>query len=189
MLLTSAFLKENSAISLEECVLVFTVFTTATRKLKVNLGALVCGFFSPTSHHLGSSPAVQFPPSLQWIIVKSWIEHKCNFHSIKINSIQHKCNFHSVKINSIQHMCNFTLSKLIAFKISAISPPSKLIAFNISAISTPSKLIASLTLHTTHPNWHVALDRSRTALSPCRHVDWRQFQGFPTRMVYLYNDI
>ena len=35
MLLTFAFFKENSAISLEECVLVFKVFTTATRKLRV----------------------------------------------------------------------------------------------------------------------------------------------------------
>ena len=33
MLLTSAFSKENSAISLEESVLVFRVFTTATRNL------------------------------------------------------------------------------------------------------------------------------------------------------------
>ena len=33
MLLASAFLKENSAFSLEECVLVLKVFTTATRKL------------------------------------------------------------------------------------------------------------------------------------------------------------
>ena len=37
MLLTSAFSKENSAISLEEWVLVFKVFTLATRKLRVNL--------------------------------------------------------------------------------------------------------------------------------------------------------
>ena len=36
MLLTSAFSKQNSAISLEEWVLVFTVFTTATRRLRVN---------------------------------------------------------------------------------------------------------------------------------------------------------
>ena len=35
MLLTSAFSKENSAIYLEEWVLVFKVFTTATRKLRV----------------------------------------------------------------------------------------------------------------------------------------------------------
>ena len=35
MLLTSAFSKENSAVSLEEWVLVFKVFTTATRKLRV----------------------------------------------------------------------------------------------------------------------------------------------------------
>ena len=34
-LLTSAFLKENSAITIEECVLMFKVFTTATRKLEV----------------------------------------------------------------------------------------------------------------------------------------------------------
>ena len=34
ILVTSAILKENSAISLEERVLVFTVFTIATRKLK-----------------------------------------------------------------------------------------------------------------------------------------------------------
>ena len=39
MLLTSAFLKENSAISFEECVLMFKVFTTATRRLRVNLTA------------------------------------------------------------------------------------------------------------------------------------------------------
>ena len=36
MPLTSAFSKENSVISLEEWVLVFKVFTTATRKLRVN---------------------------------------------------------------------------------------------------------------------------------------------------------
>ena len=35
MLLTSAFSKENSAISLEEWVLVLKVFTTATRRLRV----------------------------------------------------------------------------------------------------------------------------------------------------------
>ena len=35
MLLTSAFLKENSAISLEEWVLVFKLFTTDTRNLRV----------------------------------------------------------------------------------------------------------------------------------------------------------
>ena len=35
MLLTSAFLKENSAISLEEWVLVFKVSTTAIRRLRV----------------------------------------------------------------------------------------------------------------------------------------------------------
>ena len=35
MLLTYAFSKENSAISLEEWVLVFKVFTTATRRLRV----------------------------------------------------------------------------------------------------------------------------------------------------------
>ena len=40
MLLTSAFLKDNSAISLEEWVLVFKVFTTATRKLRINLSLL-----------------------------------------------------------------------------------------------------------------------------------------------------
>ena len=34
MLLTSAFSKENSAVSLEEWVLVFKVFTTATRKIR-----------------------------------------------------------------------------------------------------------------------------------------------------------
>ena len=39
MLLISAFSKENSAISLEEFVLVFTVFTTATRTLRVKLVA------------------------------------------------------------------------------------------------------------------------------------------------------
>ena len=38
-LLTSAFLKENSAISLEECVLVFQVFTTAVRRSRVEDGA------------------------------------------------------------------------------------------------------------------------------------------------------
>ena len=37
MLLTSAFLKEISAVSLEEWVLVFKVFTTATNKLRVNV--------------------------------------------------------------------------------------------------------------------------------------------------------
>ena len=36
MLLTSAFLKENSAVSLEECVLVFKMFTTATWKSRVD---------------------------------------------------------------------------------------------------------------------------------------------------------
>ena len=36
MLLPSAFSKENSAISLDEWVLVFKVFTTASRKLRVN---------------------------------------------------------------------------------------------------------------------------------------------------------
>ena len=36
MLLTSAFSKENSVISLEEWVSVFKVPTTATRKLRVN---------------------------------------------------------------------------------------------------------------------------------------------------------
>ena len=35
MLLTPAVLKQNSAISLEEWVLVFKVFTTATRQLRV----------------------------------------------------------------------------------------------------------------------------------------------------------
>ena len=35
MLLTSSFSKQNSAISLEEWVLVFILFTTATRKLRV----------------------------------------------------------------------------------------------------------------------------------------------------------
>ena len=35
MLLTSAFSKEYFAISLEECVLVLKVFTTAARKLRV----------------------------------------------------------------------------------------------------------------------------------------------------------
>ena len=44
MLLTSVILKQNSAISLEECVLVFKVFTTATRKLGVSGFVLV--FFS-----------------------------------------------------------------------------------------------------------------------------------------------
>ena len=39
-LLTSVFLKENSAISLVECVLVFKVFTTATRKLTVRRGSV-----------------------------------------------------------------------------------------------------------------------------------------------------
>ena len=34
MLLTSAFSKENPAISLDECVVVYKVFTTATRKVK-----------------------------------------------------------------------------------------------------------------------------------------------------------
>ena len=34
MLLTSTFSKENSAISLEEWVLVFKAFTTATRELR-----------------------------------------------------------------------------------------------------------------------------------------------------------
>ena len=37
MLLTSIFSKQNSAISLKKCVLVFKVFTTATRMLKVNI--------------------------------------------------------------------------------------------------------------------------------------------------------
>ena len=36
MLLKCAFFKQNSAISLEECVWVFTVLTTATRKLRIN---------------------------------------------------------------------------------------------------------------------------------------------------------
>ena len=36
MLLTSAFSKQNSAISLEEWVLVSKLFTTATRKLTIN---------------------------------------------------------------------------------------------------------------------------------------------------------
>ena len=35
MLLTSAFSKQNSAISLKECVSVFEMFNTATRKLRV----------------------------------------------------------------------------------------------------------------------------------------------------------
>ena len=35
MLLTTAFLKQNSAISLEEWLLVFMLSTTATRKLTV----------------------------------------------------------------------------------------------------------------------------------------------------------
>ena len=35
MPLTPEFSEENSAISLEECVLVFEVFATATRKLKL----------------------------------------------------------------------------------------------------------------------------------------------------------
>ena len=39
MLVTSAFLKQNSAISLEESVLVFILFTTATRKLRVNVSS------------------------------------------------------------------------------------------------------------------------------------------------------
>ena len=37
MLSTSGFSKENSAISLEECVLVLKVFTTATRKFRVKI--------------------------------------------------------------------------------------------------------------------------------------------------------
>ena len=40
MLITSAFTKENSAICLEEWVLVFKVFTTATRRLRVNYSHL-----------------------------------------------------------------------------------------------------------------------------------------------------
>ena len=40
MLLTSAVLKQNSAISLEEWVLVFKVFTTTTRKLRVKVFAM-----------------------------------------------------------------------------------------------------------------------------------------------------
>ena len=39
MLLTSAFSKENSAISSEECVLVFKLLTPATRRLTVNVPA------------------------------------------------------------------------------------------------------------------------------------------------------
>ena len=42
MLLVSAFSKENSPISLKEWVLVFKVFTTATRKLGVKVGGGVC---------------------------------------------------------------------------------------------------------------------------------------------------
>ena len=46
MLLTSVFSKENSAISLEEWVLVFKVFTTAKMKLIVNhMHACFCFFF------------------------------------------------------------------------------------------------------------------------------------------------
>ena len=37
MLLTSAFSKQNSVISLEEWVLVFKLFTTTIRKLRVKL--------------------------------------------------------------------------------------------------------------------------------------------------------
>ena len=37
MLLTCAFLKQNSVISLEEWVLVLKLFTAATRKLRVNV--------------------------------------------------------------------------------------------------------------------------------------------------------
>ena len=37
MLLTSAFSKENSAVSIEECVLMSKVFITATRNLRVKL--------------------------------------------------------------------------------------------------------------------------------------------------------
>ena len=36
MLLTSAFSRKNSVISFEEWALVFKLFTTATRKLRVN---------------------------------------------------------------------------------------------------------------------------------------------------------
>ena len=37
MLLTSTFSKENSTFSLDECVLLFKVFTTAARKLRVKM--------------------------------------------------------------------------------------------------------------------------------------------------------
>ena len=57
MLLTSAFSKQNSAISLEEWVLVLKVFTTATRKLGVN----VC-----TS---GDLPVVQPPQALPTAVI------------------------------------------------------------------------------------------------------------------------
>ena len=50
MLLSSAFSKENSAISVEEWVLVFKVFTTATRKFRVK--QLMCYFRSAYVHVL-----------------------------------------------------------------------------------------------------------------------------------------
>ena len=57
MLFTCAFSKQNSVISLEECVLVFKVFTTATRKLKVKeyLGETFANDTSRQSQDSGSS--------------------------------------------------------------------------------------------------------------------------------------
>ena len=49
MLLTSAFSKQNSAISLEEWVLVLKLFTTATRKLRVKGSELT--LVGPVSVH------------------------------------------------------------------------------------------------------------------------------------------
>ena len=40
MLLTSAFSQQNSAISVEQSVLVFVLFTTTTRKLRVDVNAV-----------------------------------------------------------------------------------------------------------------------------------------------------
>ena len=50
MLLNSAFSKQNPAISLEEWVLVFKVFTTATSKLRVRQCAVLL-IFSTTKLH------------------------------------------------------------------------------------------------------------------------------------------
>ena len=77
MLLTSVFSKENSAISLEEWVLVFKVFTTATLRVKWQLNAVVFVLHKTTVH---SQAGVSLAPLSR--VKQSW---PCLTHNLPLD--------------------------------------------------------------------------------------------------------